>query len=164
MARELLFSYRTLQLEPIQLAIIGRTLTGQPDVLPGFEETFVEIDNDSVQSLTGKSRHVMAKFTGRPSDTIPGTVFALTTDGMEKADVRDGRVSTRISAPAVRHARVGLRRRTLPAFGRMIAATGAAVGGARRRFKAGDVSPRRASRWRCSVSVYERPRVPHSVR
>ncbi len=86
MATELLFSYGTLQLEPIQLAIIGRTLTGQPDVLPGFEETFVEIDDDSVQSLTGKSRHVIAKFTGRPSDTIPGTVFALTTDEVQKAD------------------------------------------------------------------------------
>ena len=86
MTTELLFSYGTLQLEPIQLAIIGRTLNGQPDVLPGFEETFIEIDSDSVQSLTGKSRHVIAKFTGRPSDTIPGTVFALTADEIEKAD------------------------------------------------------------------------------
>ena len=86
MAAELLFSYGTLQLEPIQLAIIGRTLAGHPDVLQGFEQTFVEIDNDSVQSLTGKSRHVIAKFTGRPFDTIPGTVFALTADEVQKAD------------------------------------------------------------------------------
>jgi Gamma-glutamyl cyclotransferase, AIG2-like len=83
---ELLFSYGTLQLEPIQLAIIGRTVTGQPDVLPGFEQTFVEIDDKSVQSLTGKSRHVIVKFTGRPSDTIPGTVLALTPEEMQKAD------------------------------------------------------------------------------
>jgi hypothetical protein len=87
MNTELLFSYGTLQFEPIQLAIIGRTLTGRPDVLPGFEETFVEIENDSVQSLTGKSRHVIARFTGRPSDTIRGTVFALTADEIQRADL-----------------------------------------------------------------------------
>ena len=86
MATELLFSYGTLQLERIQLAVIGRTLAGQPDVLPGFEQTFVEIDDTSVQLLTGKSRHVILKFTGRPSDTIPGTVLALTPEEIRKID------------------------------------------------------------------------------
>ena len=86
MPTEFLFSYGTLQLEPIQLAIIGRTLNGQPDALTGFEETFVEIADDSVLSLTGTSRHVMAKFTGRSSDAMPGTVFALTSEELQKAD------------------------------------------------------------------------------
>jgi hypothetical protein len=85
-ATELLFSYGTLRLEAIQLAIIGRTVTGQPDVLSGFEQTFVEIDDASVQALTGKSRHVIVKFTGRPSDTIPGTLLALTHDEMQRVD------------------------------------------------------------------------------
>jgi hypothetical protein len=85
-ATELLFSYGTLQLEPIQLAVIGRTLTGQPDVLPGFEQTVVEIEDESVQSITGKSRHVIVQFTGRRSDTIPGTVLALTPDELQKTD------------------------------------------------------------------------------
>src|SRR5688500_17605312 len=85
-ATELLFSYGTLQLEPIQLAVIGRTVTGQPAVLTGFEQAFVEIDDESVQSITGKSRHLIVKFAGRPSDTIPGTVLALTPEELQKTD------------------------------------------------------------------------------
>ena len=61
-----------------------RTLTGQPDVLQGFEQTFVEIDNDSVQSLTGKSRHVLAKFTGRRA----GAVWNCTILACRLADAR----------------------------------------------------------------------------
>src|SRR5262245_53807541 len=97
MPTELLFSYGTLQLESIQMAIIGRTLAGRPDVLPGFEKTFEEIDDHSVLSLTGKSRHVMARFTGRSSDTIPGTVFAVTPVELQKADEYETAEYQRIS-------------------------------------------------------------------
>ena len=86
MSTEFLFSYGTLQDESVQLAIIGRRLTGQPDVLSGFELASVDIDDDSVVSLTGKSRHVIAKFTGHASDTIPGTVLALTAAEVQQTD------------------------------------------------------------------------------
>jgi hypothetical protein len=85
-ATEWLFSYGTLQLEAVQLATFGRRLSGTHDVLPGFEQALVEIDDAATVSLSGKRHHAIAKFTGRPSDTIPGTVFALTPEEIQSAD------------------------------------------------------------------------------
>jgi hypothetical protein len=86
MATEFLFSYGTLQLEAVQMATFGRQLTGTRDVLPGFEETLLEIEDQATVSLSGKTHHAIAKFTGRPSDTVSGTVYAVTADEIERAD------------------------------------------------------------------------------
>ena len=86
MPTEFLFSYGTLQLEAVQLANFGRLLTGQPDVLPGFEETQIQIHDEATVSLSGKTHHSIAKFTGRFTDTISGTVYAVTPEEIEKAD------------------------------------------------------------------------------
>jgi len=86
MSHELLFSYGTLQLEAVQLATFGRTLTGKRDVLPGFEEGFLELTDPTTLSLSGKTRHSIAKFTGRPDDTIAGTVYELTPEELSSAD------------------------------------------------------------------------------
>ena len=83
---ELLFSYGTLQLEAVQLATFGRQLAGSPDVLEGFELVPLKIEDAAVIAVSGKDRHTMAKFTGRASDVIPGTVLALTRDELENAD------------------------------------------------------------------------------
>lgn len=86
MPAEFLFSYGTLQLEAVQMATFGRVLTGTRDVLVGFEETLLEIDDSATVSLSGKSSHAIAKFTGRPSDRISGTVYAVTAEEIQKAD------------------------------------------------------------------------------
>jgi Gamma-glutamyl cyclotransferase, AIG2-like len=86
MPTEFLFSYGTLQLEAVQMATFGRQLTGKRDVLPGFEEIFLEIDDGATISLSGKARHSMAKFTGRSSDTVSGTVYAVTPEEIQSAD------------------------------------------------------------------------------
>jgi hypothetical protein len=86
MLTEFLFSYGTLQLEAVQLATFGRQLTGKPDVLPGFEETLLVIEDQAVISISGKAHHTIAKFTGRSSDTISGTVYAVTPDEIQSAD------------------------------------------------------------------------------
>jgi hypothetical protein len=83
---ERLFSYGTLQLEAVQMATFGRLLAGTPDVLPGFEEAFVEIDDETTVSLSGKTRHPIARYTGRDSDTISGTVFEVTPEEVRSAD------------------------------------------------------------------------------
>jgi hypothetical protein len=86
MKTEYLFSYGTLQLEAVQMANFGRRLTGTRDILPGFEATFIEINDPATVSLSGKTRHSIAQFTGLPSDTIAGTVFELTPEEVQSAD------------------------------------------------------------------------------
>ncbi len=86
MVTEFLFSYGTLQLETVQMATFGRLLTGRRDVLTGFEESLLKIEDPAVISISGKSQHTIAKFTGRTSDTISGIVYAVTPEEIQKAD------------------------------------------------------------------------------
>ena len=83
---EFLFSYGTLQLEAVQMATFGRQLAGTSDVLPGFELVSLKIEDQTVIEISGKAHHTMARFTGRASDVISGTVFAVTDDEIRNAD------------------------------------------------------------------------------
>ncbi len=83
---ERLFSYGTLQLEAVQLALFGRQLAGTSDALSGFELLSLKIEDQEVVAISGKAYHNMASFTGRSSDVVPGMVFALTPDEIRKAD------------------------------------------------------------------------------
>ena len=83
---EYLFSYGTLQLEAVQMATFGRLLSGTSDALPGFELAPLKIGDPAVIAISGKSTHTIAKFTGRDSDEIPGTVFRVTLDDLENTD------------------------------------------------------------------------------
>ena len=85
-AAELLFSYGTLQLEAVQVATFGRSLAGTSDALPGFEHASLEIDDPAVVASLGQTHYAIARFTGRTSDAIPGTVFAVTADELQRAD------------------------------------------------------------------------------
>jgi hypothetical protein len=86
MHTERLFSYGTLQLEPVQLATFGRLLAGLPDVLRGFELVSLTVEDPNVVALSGTAQHTMASFTGRASDAISGTVFAVTLQELQNAD------------------------------------------------------------------------------
>jgi uncharacterized protein YndB with AHSA1/START domain len=83
---ERLFAYGTLQLEAVQTATFGRQLTGTRDALPGFDLAPLEIQDEAVIAVSGKAQHTMARFTGRPSDVIPGTVFAVSPEEIQSAD------------------------------------------------------------------------------
>jgi len=83
---ELLFSYGTLQLEAVQMATFGRRLSGTGDALRGFELALLKIEDETVVAISGKAHHTMAKFTGRDSDVIPGTVFTVTPGEIQNAD------------------------------------------------------------------------------
>ena len=85
-ATERLFSYGTLQLESVQLATFGRRLAGTPDVLPGFEQSMMKIDDPDVVETSGQSHHPIVRFTGRSGDGVAGTVFEITPDELLSAD------------------------------------------------------------------------------
>ncbi len=86
MHTEHLFSYGTLQLEPVQVATFGRLLEGVRDVLRGFELVSLTIEDAKVVAISGTAQHTMARFTGRASDVLPGTVFVLTPQELASAD------------------------------------------------------------------------------
>ena len=83
---EFLFSYGTLQLEAVQVATFGRQLAGTSDALRGFELVSLKVEDQTVVGISGTAHHTMAKFTGRASDAVPGTVFAVTPGEIQNAD------------------------------------------------------------------------------
>jgi hypothetical protein len=87
---ELLFSYGTLQLEAVQMATFGRQMAGTSDALSdaleGFELVLLKIEDQTVVAISGSAEHTLAKFTGRASDVVPGTVFAVTPEEIQNAD------------------------------------------------------------------------------
>ena len=83
---QLLFSYGTLQLEAVQMATFGRQLAGTSDTLRGFELVMLTIEDQTVIAISGKAYHTMAKFTGRASNVVSGTVFAVSPDDIQSAD------------------------------------------------------------------------------
>ena len=83
---ECLFAYGTLQLESVQMATFGRRLAGTRDALAGFALVPLTIDDPAVVAVSGKAQHTMARFTGRQSDVIPGTVFSVSEHEIQSAD------------------------------------------------------------------------------
>jgi hypothetical protein len=83
---ERLFSYGTRQLEAVQIANFGRSLVGTSDALPKFKQGLLEIDDPAVAASLGKTHYAIARFTGRDSDAVIGTVFSVTTDEIQSAD------------------------------------------------------------------------------
>lgn len=97
MASEFLFSYGTLQLESVQQATFGRLLTGTPDVLTGFQLRPLPIEDEYVIAVSGKDEHTIAYFTGRASDEIPGTVFVVTAEELQRTDKYEVEPCRRVS-------------------------------------------------------------------
>ena len=94
---ELLFSYGTLQLEAVQMATFGRLLTGSRDTLTGFQLAPLKIEDEAVIAVSGKTHHTIARFTGRASDEVTGTVFRLTPDDIQNADAYEVDACKRIA-------------------------------------------------------------------
>ena len=83
---EYLFSYGTLQEEPVQRATFGRRLEGKPDVLPGYRLTMIRIRDQEFVALSGAEHHRTLRFTGRASDFVEGTVLTVSRRELEQAD------------------------------------------------------------------------------
>jgi len=83
---EHLFSYGTLQLESVQIATFGRRLTGSSDALEGYVLEPLDIEDELVIAISGKSEHTVARFTGSRADVIEGTVFSVSPTDIDHAD------------------------------------------------------------------------------
>jgi gamma-glutamylcyclotransferase (GGCT)/AIG2-like uncharacterized protein YtfP len=73
-----LFTYGTLQLPEVQMEKYGRLLSGEPDDLPCFRVTHIDVYDTDVVRLSGKSRHPIAIRTDDLADAIHGVVYWLT--------------------------------------------------------------------------------------
>lgn len=83
---ELLFSYGTLQLTPVQIETFGRPLTGAPDMLIGWQQGFIEITDPEVLRKSGERHHPIVTFTGQDGHFVLGTVFEITKAELAHAD------------------------------------------------------------------------------
>ena len=83
---ENLFSYGTLQNEEVQLDTFGRRLEGKPDTLAGYRVTMIPIKDQNIVK-GGDTHYRNIQFTGNASDLVDGTVFKVSKEELEQADV-----------------------------------------------------------------------------
>ena len=81
-----LFSYGTLQQDDVQRSTFGRLLSGQADVLPGYAQAMVAIDDPDVVATSGKTHHPIVRHSGVADDRVAGTVFEITDAELAQAD------------------------------------------------------------------------------
>lgn len=94
----LLFSYGTLQQESVQLATFGRRLVGSADLLVGFAQSMVKIEDQEVVATSGKTHHPIVKFSDNAGDRVQGTVLEVTESELEHADAYEVDAYKRVSA------------------------------------------------------------------
>jgi gamma-glutamylcyclotransferase (GGCT)/AIG2-like uncharacterized protein YtfP len=82
----LLFSYGTLQQEEVQLAMFGRKLDGERDLLVGYEPSLVRIPDPALAARLQKTHHDNVKPTGDDWSTVQGTAFEVTDAELASAD------------------------------------------------------------------------------
>ena len=81
-----LFSYGTLQQDDVQRATFGRLLVGHADVLPGYAQEMVAIDDPQVVATSGKTHHPIVRHSGAEGDRVAGTVFGISSAELAQAD------------------------------------------------------------------------------
>jgi gamma-glutamylcyclotransferase (GGCT)/AIG2-like uncharacterized protein YtfP len=81
-----LFSYGTLQQAGVQRATFGRLLDGEPDALPGYRRTMVEITDPDVLATSGEAFHPIVAASPDPADEVAGTAFLITEAELAAAD------------------------------------------------------------------------------
>ena len=86
MYSEHLFSYGTLQLDAVQRSTFGRLLDGSADVLPGFEQAMVLIEDADVVATSGQTHHPILCFSGNPAHSVAGKVFRISPEELAQAD------------------------------------------------------------------------------
>lgn len=96
-ASENLFSYGTLQTEPVQLATFGRKLEGSPDTLIGYEHAMIAIDDPEVVKTSGKSHHPIIRHSRNNADRVEGSVLKITHQELMNADKYEVSAYKRVS-------------------------------------------------------------------
>jgi gamma-glutamylcyclotransferase (GGCT)/AIG2-like uncharacterized protein YtfP len=86
MSTEYLFSYGTLKYEKVQMATFGRLLAGQADSLPCYAMKKIKITDPDVIAKSGEDVHSIIHFSGNPKDQVPGMVFRVSKEELQRAD------------------------------------------------------------------------------
>ena len=98
----LLFSYGTLREEAVQMTTFGRRLQGQPDMLVGFEQSVLEIEDPRFVETSGKTHHAIVQFNGRDDSRVSGMVFEVSDAELASADAYEPagykRILTRLAS------------------------------------------------------------------
>jgi gamma-glutamylcyclotransferase (GGCT)/AIG2-like uncharacterized protein YtfP len=81
-----LFSYGTLQQEEVQISTFGRKLSGEPDLLNGYEPSLVRIPDPAVAERLKKTHHDNIQDTGDDWSSVQGTAFDVTDEELARAD------------------------------------------------------------------------------
>lgn len=95
----LLFSYGTLQDPAVQVAIFGRELDGQTDVLFGYTLGWLDIADSPVVATNGHAGYPIVVAASGPTDGVPGQVFRLTAAELAAADEYEADDYARVVAP-----------------------------------------------------------------
>jgi hypothetical protein len=81
----LLFSYGTLRLPAVQLALYGAEVSTTADALPGFRLEWITITDPAVVATSGTDRHpILVK--GGEGDAVPGAVLELSDADLAATD------------------------------------------------------------------------------
>lgn len=83
---EYLFSYGTLQNTPVQLEAFGRELVGSDDQLLGYKLEMVEIADQQVVALSGKTHHPIAVVSQDKGGFVSGVVFEISAEELAQSD------------------------------------------------------------------------------
>ena len=94
----LLFSYGTLRLPEVQIAMFGRHLEGSPDILPGYRRSMVEITDPEVITASGADYHPIVSASDDPADEVEGAVFLITEAELAAADAYEVSDYRRVAA------------------------------------------------------------------
>jgi hypothetical protein len=92
-----LFSYGTLQIEALQLEILGRVLTGFADGLPFFTQSVLEVIDGLHVAASRKVRYPIARYSGRHTDVVLGTALRVTMAELRKTDGYEGAAYKRVA-------------------------------------------------------------------
>lgn len=86
MTEILLFSYGTLRLAEVQMALFGRLVQGEPDAMPGYRQRLIEISDPDVIAKSGTRWHPMVEPSDDVEDAVDGTLFRPTEADVASAD------------------------------------------------------------------------------
>jgi gamma-glutamylcyclotransferase (GGCT)/AIG2-like uncharacterized protein YtfP len=90
-----LFSYGSLQQEEVQLSTFGRKLSGEKDLLIGYEPSLVKIPDPELAKRLQKLHHDNVKKTDDEWSNVQGTVFDVTDDELAKSDAFEAQFNYR---------------------------------------------------------------------
>lgn len=76
----------------------GRTVSGEPDILPGYILSQIKITDPAVIASSGTDIHPILEFTGVADDQINGTALLLTAEELANADKYEVDDYQRVSA------------------------------------------------------------------